>query len=220
MFKDSPNRRVHFTFPLRIPFNNILPLQAIDQYCQEVFENMHFESSWNPKEMVCCSVDLKTTFKDTYLETIKPSETSQWACDQQNQMWLMNLPDENSCTHEFTQIGQQFIMSCGWNNCGVQGQMPGSTAYQWNVIVKPYPCKVSVHNCFLQPLQSVMKCYKLIDIAIETVRNYYYTHIDIWLTKWIKIENIPTAQTQSGLNISVSNSLWNTTDIIILFPRT
>jgi hypothetical protein len=33
--------------------------------------------------------------------------------DQQNQMWLMNLPDENPCTHQFTQIGQQFIMPCG-----------------------------------------------------------------------------------------------------------
>jgi hypothetical protein len=61
----------------------------------------------------------------------------------------MNLPDENSCTHEFTQIGQQFIMPCGWYYGRVQGQMPASTAYQWNVIIKPYPCKVTVHNCFL-----------------------------------------------------------------------
>jgi hypothetical protein len=29
-FKDSPNIRVHFSFPFRIPFNNILPLQAIE----------------------------------------------------------------------------------------------------------------------------------------------------------------------------------------------
>jgi hypothetical protein len=77
MFKDSPNRRVHFTFPFRIPVNNIRPLQAIDQYYQEVFGNMHFEAYWNPKGMVCCPVDLKTTFKDTYLETIKPSGISQ-----------------------------------------------------------------------------------------------------------------------------------------------
>jgi hypothetical protein len=46
----------------------------------------------------------------------------------------MNLPDENSCTHEFTQIGQQFIMLCGWYFGEVQGQMPASTAYQQNVI--------------------------------------------------------------------------------------
>jgi hypothetical protein len=58
----------------------------------------------------CCPVDLKTTFKDTYLKIIKPSGTSQWAWDQQNQMWLINLPDQNSCTNESTQIGQQFIM--------------------------------------------------------------------------------------------------------------
>jgi hypothetical protein len=43
-FKDSPNRRVHFSFPFRIPFINILPLQAIDQYYQDVFGNMHFEA--------------------------------------------------------------------------------------------------------------------------------------------------------------------------------
>jgi hypothetical protein len=110
MCKDSPNRRVHFTFPFRIPFNNILPLQAIDQYCQEMFGNMYFEVYWNPKGMVCCPVDLQTVFKDIYLETIKLSGTSQWGWDQQNQMWLMNLPDENSCTHEFTQIDQPFIM--------------------------------------------------------------------------------------------------------------
>jgi hypothetical protein len=35
-------------------------------------------------------------------------------------MWLINLPDENSCTHEFTQIGQQSIMPCGWDYGGVQ----------------------------------------------------------------------------------------------------
>jgi hypothetical protein len=140
---------------------------------------MHFEAYWIPKGMVCCPVDLKTTFKDTYLETIKPSGTSQWSWDQQNQMWLMNLPDENSCTHEFTQIGQQSIMPYGWDYSGVQGQMPASTAYQWNVIVKPYPCRVTVHNCFLQPLQSVMQCYNLLDNAIETVRKYYNTHIAI-----------------------------------------
>jgi hypothetical protein len=36
----------------------------------------------------------------------------------------MNLPDENSCIHEFTQIGQTFIMLCGWDYGGVQRQMP------------------------------------------------------------------------------------------------
>jgi hypothetical protein len=75
-FKDCPNKRVHFSFHFRIPLNNILPLQAIDQYCQEVFGNMHFKAYWNPKGMVCCPVDLKTTFKNTYLETIKPSRIS------------------------------------------------------------------------------------------------------------------------------------------------
>jgi hypothetical protein len=70
-----------------------------------VFGNMHFEAYWNPKGMVCCPEDLKTTFKDSCLETIKHSGTSQWAWDQQNQMWLMNFPDENSCNHEFSQIG-------------------------------------------------------------------------------------------------------------------
>jgi hypothetical protein len=78
MLKNSPNRRVHFTFPFRIPFNNILPLQAIDQYCQEVFGNMHFEAYWNPKGMVCCPLDRKTIFKDSYLETIFHSRNSQW----------------------------------------------------------------------------------------------------------------------------------------------
>jgi hypothetical protein len=39
----------------------------------------------------------------------------------------MNLPDENSCTHEFTQIRQTFIWPSGWDYLGVQGQMPGST---------------------------------------------------------------------------------------------
>jgi hypothetical protein len=41
----------------------------------------------------------------------------------------MNLSEENSCTHEFTQIGQQFIMPSGWNYGGIQGQMPDSIAY-------------------------------------------------------------------------------------------
>jgi hypothetical protein len=59
MFHDFPNRRVHFSFPFRISFNNILSLQAIDQYCQDVFRNMHFEAYWNPKGMVSCPVDLK-----------------------------------------------------------------------------------------------------------------------------------------------------------------
>jgi hypothetical protein len=98
--------------------------------------------------------------------------------------------------------------------------MPDSTAYQWNVIVKHYPCKVTVHNCFLQPLQSVMQCYNLVDTAIETVRNYYNTHTAIWPTQWIKFENLPAAPTQSGINTSVTAYLWNTTDIIILFLRT
>jgi hypothetical protein len=132
----------------------------------------------------------------------------------------MNLPAENSCTHEFTQIGQQFIMPCGWNYGGVQGQMPASTAYQRNVIIKPYLCKVTVHNCFIQPLRSVMQCYNLLDSAIKTVRNYYNTHIDIWLTQWIKFENLPAAPIISGLNTLITTSLWNITDIIILFPRT
>jgi hypothetical protein len=98
--------------------------------------------------------------------------------------------------------------------------MPASTAYQWNVIIKPFPCRVIIHNCFLQPIQSVMQCYNLIDAAIETVRNYYNTHIAIWPTQLIKFENLPAAPTQPGLNNSVINSLWNITDIIILFSRT
>jgi hypothetical protein len=65
-----------------------------------------------------------------------------------------------------------------------------------------------------------MQCYNLVDIAIETVRYYYNTHIAIWPTQWIKFENLPAAPTQSGLNTSVTTSLWNITDIIILFPRT
>jgi hypothetical protein len=100
---------------------------------------MYFEAYWNPKGIICCPLDLKTTIKDTYHETIKPSGTSQWAWYQQSQMWLMNLPDENSCIHEFTQIGQEFIMTCGWDYGGIQGQMLASTAYQWNVIINPYP---------------------------------------------------------------------------------
>jgi hypothetical protein len=43
-------------------------------------------------------------------------------------------------------------MPCGWDYGGVQWQMPCSTAYQWNVIVKPNPCRLNVQNCFLQPL--------------------------------------------------------------------
>jgi hypothetical protein len=65
-----------------------------------------------------------------------------------------------------------------------------------------------------------MQCYNLVDTAIETVRNYYENHIAIWPTQWIKFENLPAAPTQLGLNTSVTTSLWNTTDIIIRFPRT
>jgi hypothetical protein len=46
---------------------------------------------------------------------------------------------KSNVVHEFTQIGQQFIMPCGWDYGGVQGQMPASAAYQWNVIIKSYP---------------------------------------------------------------------------------
>jgi hypothetical protein len=49
--------------------------------------------------------------------------------------------------------------------------------------------------------------------------NYYNTYIAIWSTQWIKFENLPAAPTQSGLNTSVTTSLWNIADIIILFPR-
>jgi hypothetical protein len=98
--------------------------------------------------------------------------------------------------------------------------MPGSTAYQWNSIVKPYPCRVTVHNCFLQPLQSVMQCLNLLDSAIETLLNYYNTHIAIWPTQWNKFENLPAAPTQFRLNTLVTTSLWNTPDIMILFSRT
>jgi hypothetical protein len=55
--------------------------------------------------------------------------------DKQNQMCLINLPDENSCSHEFTQIGQISIMPCRWDYRGVHGKMSGSRAYQWNVII-------------------------------------------------------------------------------------
>jgi hypothetical protein len=65
-----------------------------------------------------------------------------------------------------------------------------------------------------------MQCFNLLDNAIETVRNYYNTHIAIWPTQWIKFENFPAAPTQSGLNTSVTTSLWNAIDIIILTPRT
>jgi hypothetical protein len=98
--------------------------------------------------------------------------------------------------------------------------MPASTAYQLNVIVMHFPCRVTVHNCFLQPLQSVMQCYNLLDSAIERVRNYINTHISIWPKQWVNFENLPAVPTQSGLNNSVTTSLWNTTNIIILFPRT
>jgi hypothetical protein len=89
----------------------------------------------------------------------------------------MNLPNENSFTYEFNQIGQTFIMPCGWDYGGVQEQMPASITDQWNVIIKPFPCRVTEYNCFLQLLQSVMQCYNLLDNAIETVRNYCNTHI-------------------------------------------
>jgi hypothetical protein len=79
---------------------------------------MHFEAYWNPKGMVCAPMDIKTTYKDSYLETMKPSGTSQWNWDMQNQIWLMNLPDENSCIHEFTQIGQAMIVPVGWDYGG------------------------------------------------------------------------------------------------------
>jgi hypothetical protein len=64
-----------------------------------------------------------------------------------------------------------------------------------------------------------MQCYNLLDNAIETVRNYYTTHIDLWHIQGIKFDNLSAAPTQSGLNTSITTSLWNTTDIIILFSR-
>ena len=63
----------------------------------------------------------------------------------------MILHYENSCTHEFTQIGQQFIMPCGWDYGGQQGKQPASTFYQWNLVAKPYPCRVHVSNCVSPP---------------------------------------------------------------------
>jgi hypothetical protein len=214
-FHEAPNRKVHFSFP----FNNILPLQAIDQNCQEVFCNMHFEAYWNPKGMVCAPIDLKVTYKDSYLETLKPTDTTQWAWDLANQTWIMNLSDENSCTHELTQIVQPFIMDAGWDY-GDGSQQPTTMTYQWNLVVKPYPCRGHVSNYVLHLLQSVMQCYYLLDPAIDTVRDYFVNHIAIWGTQWIKFENLPAAPTQAGLNTSVTTSLWNTTDIMLLCPRT
>jgi hypothetical protein len=94
------------------------------------------------------------------------------------------------------------------------------TAYQWNVIVKLYPWKVTLSTCFLQPLQSFLQCYNLLASALEIVHNYYNTHIAIWPTPWSKFENLIASPTQSGLNISVTTFLWNITDIIILTPWT
>jgi hypothetical protein len=65
-----------------------------------------------------------------------------------------------------------------------------------------------------------MQCYTLVDTAIETVRNYYNNHIAIWSTQWIKFENLPVGPTESGRNTSITTSLWNTTDLVILTPRT
>ncbi|GMO12500.1 MAG: hypothetical protein Ta2E_00640 [Mycoplasmoidaceae bacterium] len=116
--------------------------------------------------MVYCSMDLKTIYKDSYLKTLKPSGTSQWNLDLADYMWIMNLPDENSCAHKFTRIGKEFIMPCGWDYGGVQGQRSSSTAYQWNLVIKPYSCKVPVPHCSLHPLQTVMQCYNLINPSI------------------------------------------------------
>jgi hypothetical protein len=40
-FANAIDHRVYFTFPIRIPFDDFLLLQSIDQYCQDVFGNMH-----------------------------------------------------------------------------------------------------------------------------------------------------------------------------------
>jgi hypothetical protein len=42
---------------------------------------MPFEAYWNPKGMVFAPMNIKTTYKDNYLETIKSSGTSQWNWD-------------------------------------------------------------------------------------------------------------------------------------------
>jgi hypothetical protein len=62
MFHDSSNRKFNCAFLFRISVNNICPLQEIDQYCHFVFGNRHLEAYWNPKGMVCCLVNIKTSF--------------------------------------------------------------------------------------------------------------------------------------------------------------
>ncbi|MDR3062960.1 MAG: hypothetical protein LBU40_02335 [Methanobrevibacter sp.] len=65
-----------------------------------------------------------------------------------------------------------------------------------------------------------MSFYNLLDSDIETICNYYEIHIAIWHPQWIKLENLPASPTQSGLNTSITISLWETTDIIIITPST
>jgi hypothetical protein len=65
---------VNYSFLFRIPLNDIISLQAIDQYCQDIVGNMQFHDYCNPKRIVCCPIYLKTTFNDSYLEILKPSD--------------------------------------------------------------------------------------------------------------------------------------------------
>ena len=190
---------VQFTF--LIPFNDILVFQQFRDYPSALFGQLELRFKFNKWAFVCLPCDPASTIKTSLLRTPPGSGDSRLS--------IYNL-DTVSCgiTREYTQIGDTFRgITLISNTSNLLTPTVGNISFT--------PQAISINECF-----STLVGYNVNKEALEGMRAKFETEPWVKFTQNIHFLQYSQPPTAVGLNVTQQTYLNNTTDFIIMYPRT
>ena len=192
---------VNFTF--LIPFNDILAFQQFRDYPSALFGQLELKFKFNKWAFVCLPCDPAATIKTSLLRTPPSSGDPR-----------LNIPnlDTVACriTREYTQIGDSFN---GITAVTVDGTTYRFTPTVGNITLTPQ--NISINECY-----STLVGYRISSDALESMRMKFESEPWVKFTQNIHFLQYSQGASALGLNVSQQTYLNNTTDFIIMYPRT
>ena len=207
----NDNGVILIPFIINIPFNDILPFQQFRSYPSSLFGDLEFRFKFNPRAFVTLQCDPESCISK-YVFNTKDKDLDGLA-----RTFSMNSVQYDN---DYVQLGDSFQ---GIKHVKINVANTGSTIFPARMkYLDADVGKVSwnFEKVAIAEVHSILTGYKAHPRALEQMRAKFMSHPWVKFSQNINYLPFSTRPSRSGLNMVQQSYLNNTTDLLLLFPRT
>ena len=199
--QSATGSKINIQFTLIIPFNDILAFQQFNGYPASLFGELELKFKFNKNAFVCLQCDPVEAIK-AYIARNASNITDLDGIS--NPL----VGDSLKYTKEFTQVGDKFV---GIVNAAIASKVLTLTTGD----VTLTPGNISIDECY-----STLIGYKIRPDALESLRDKFESEPWVKFTQSVNFLPFSAAPLANKVSLTQQTYLNNTTDFVLLFPRT